>query len=115
MLRSVSMRTIGLTSVALGLVHGGIPAKAVDTLTLYTVCTDRPSIVSLLDRVFGEGCAGAGLGSDGQLYELFVTAGGATWTSVGTDDRGVGCVIAVGEGWERPVDPALEPVQHEPH
>jgi hypothetical protein len=110
--RPVAIASSGLVAVAtLGLLHAGAGPTDIEPGVLAPVCADRPPIVTFLDAVFAERSVGAGLGSDGQVHEIFATPGGATWTFVVTNAQGTSCGVAVGEGWERPADPSHDPVR----
>lgn len=62
------------------------------------ICGEREIFVDRLVQGFGERPASVGLGSDGNVVEVFRSAGGS-WTLLITKPGGVSCVIAAGEAW----------------
>ena len=63
-------------------------------------CTTRRELVELLANEFGEHSHGYGVIENGSLMELFLSAGGATWTMVITRPSMVSCLIASGFYWQ---------------
>lgn len=73
------------------------------------VCGPRSAILGALEQTYGERPAGRGVVNAGQLVELLVSPGGATWSLVTTSPRGRSCVIVRGSDWR-----TREPVETEP-
>jgi hypothetical protein len=62
------------------------------------ICGEREIFVDRLVQGFGERPASVGLGSDGNVVEVFRSDGGS-WTLLITKPGGISCVIAAGEAW----------------
>jgi hypothetical protein len=67
-------------------------------------CGDRGKLITMLDAKYSEGLSGFGVTGQSQLVEVFVSDGGS-FTIVITNSKGVSCVIAAGDSWEK-ISPA---------
>jgi len=63
----------------------------------YLICADRTAAIEHLQKTYGETRKGAGLASDGTVYELFV--GRETWTIMKSLPNGLTCMVGNGAGW----------------
>ena len=63
-------------------------------------CGPRAQLVQAMKQVFDERPRATGLMSSNELFELFVSPEG-TWTILVTSPRGISCIAAAGEHWER--------------
>jgi hypothetical protein len=63
-------------------------------------CGDRGKLITMLDAKYSEGLAGFGVTGQSQLVEVFVSEKGS-FTVVMTNSKGVSCVIAAGDNWEK--------------
>ena len=81
-----------------------------------TVCDSHSAVIAKLESEYRETRAGVGLASNGTVAQLYVSENGS-WTMLLTNARGVACLIAAGQGWERvnrpaaPADPNVGPDQ----
>ena len=66
----------------------------------HATCGERDVLVRLLEERYQERSVESGLGTGGNLIELFASERGETWTLVTVDPRGIACVIAVGNDWQ---------------
>jgi hypothetical protein len=66
------------------------------------VCMRHADMKSWLAAEFQESRVGRGPAGDRglMLYELYLSAGGETWTIVRTRTDGMSCIAAAGDGWE---------------
>ena len=63
-------------------------------------CASRTEIVDQLAQRFKEASEANGITHDGMLLEVFVSET-RSWTILVTSPKGVSCIAATGEGWER--------------
>lgn len=63
-------------------------------------CGEHTSIVSLLEKRYGETPRGIGLVSDRGVMQVFVSPEKGTWTILMTNAQGQSCLLAAGKGWE---------------
>lgn len=70
-------------------------------------CWPRAQLVDNLQKGYAEQLAGRGLRGETNLFEVFTSADGATWTILQTFPNGMSCVVASGNHW---IENALEPV-----
>lgn len=63
-------------------------------------CAPRDDIVSQLTQRFKETPEANGITPDGMLLEVFVSEA-QSWTILITSPKGVSCIAATGESWER--------------
>lgn len=61
--------------------------------------SDRADIADFLERNYDETPVAAGLTADGELFEVFVSPDGASWTMIVTTPDGQSRVLAVGDAW----------------
>ncbi|GHD54033.1 hypothetical protein GCM10017083_31100 [Thalassobaculum fulvum] len=61
-------------------------------------CAAREAVVSALATRFGETVSATGVDRNGNLLEVFSSAGGS-WTIVLTIPGGPTCLLASGDGW----------------
>lgn len=64
------------------------------------VCAPRDGIVTELAQHFKEAPEANGITSDGMMLEVFVSET-RSWTILVTSPKGISCVAATGENWER--------------
>lgn len=64
------------------------------------ICGDHKIFVDRLSENFDEHPASIGLGTDGNVIEVFRSDTGS-WTLLVTKPGGVSCVIGAGEAWQR--------------
>jgi hypothetical protein len=65
-----------------------------------TVCAERSVVLKQLSKEFSEQPIAIGLGSNGNVFELFNNRTNASWTIVMTMPSGKSCLMAAGEGWQ---------------
>lgn len=70
-----------------------------------TVCAAREAVVSALATRFGETVSATGVDRNGNLLEVFSSAGGS-WTIVLTIPGGPTCLVSSGDGWWQAVERA---------
>jgi hypothetical protein len=63
-------------------------------------CGDRAKLIAMLDSKYSETLANVGVTGQSQLVEVYVSDKG-TFTVVMTNNKGVACVIAAGDSWEK--------------
>lgn len=95
--------TIRITAAALVLLTAG-PALA------YGNCADRDIVTSTLEKKFGESPVGAGLDGETELYEIWQSDEGDSWTILMTTADGLTCVLASGTDWRQsmPTPPGIK-------
>lgn len=95
---SVSPRlaaAIGAASLLmLGAWIGTTPAAA------QTVCMNRAEVLEQLSSNYAETPIALGLDKGGDVFEIFSSGDGATWTMVLTRPDGATCLVASGEAWQ---------------
>ena len=97
-------RTLALTTLLGGLVVGTGPVQAVGRPEV--PCARSDQITSFLKDQFGEEPISLGIGSNGQLFQIFASEATRSWTVVTTTPTGMACVLATGEHWEQmPIGP----------
>lgn len=66
-------------------------------------CTRFDHLAGFLEQTYGERPVAAGLQSNGQLLQVFVSGadGDGSWTAVATSPAGTACVVATGRHWEQ--------------
>lgn len=65
----------------------------------YGNCADRDIVTNTLEKKFGESPVGAGLDGDTELYEVWQSDDGGSWTILMTTAEGLTCVLASGTDW----------------
>ena len=86
---------IGAASLLmLGTWIGTAPAAA------QTVCMNRADILEQLSSTYAETPIALGLEKRGDVFEIFSSGDGATWTMVLTRPDGATCLVASGEAWQ---------------
>lgn len=95
--------TIRLATAAFAFLTAG-PALA------YGNCAERDIVTSTLEKKFGESPVGAGLDGDTELYEVWQSDDGGSWTILMTTAEGLTCVLASGTDWSQaiPSTPGVE-------
>ena len=73
-------------------------------------CDTRAAIGRHLAEKHGELPTAGGLALHGSMLEVFVSAGGRTWSIIFTSPEGWSCLVAAGENW-RPI--AAPPIGRE--
>ncbi len=102
--KTAMLRVLGATLLALALLLGvRAPASA------QSVCTTHAEVTKQLESRHSESQVGIGLASTGQVFEVFTTGDGSSWTIVMTRPDGMSCLVAAGEAWEQIVKVALGP------
>ena len=71
-------------------------------------CAPREMVVARLATGYGETRQGLGLGSGGQVVEIYASLDTGTWTITVTLPSGMTCLVASGEGYEN-LSEALPP------
>ena len=76
----------------------------------YGNCAERDIVTRTLEKKFGESPVGAGLDGDTELYEVWQSDDGASWTILMTTAEGLTCVLAAGTEWRSalPVPPGVK-------
>ena len=97
MLRSI----LTIISTALAMILFAAPSFS------QSLCGERAEIVKRLHSGFQEQRRSAGLATNGNLVETFVSKSGS-WTILFTKPGGPTCLIAAGENWQK----IKEPLNH---
>jgi hypothetical protein len=63
-------------------------------------CQHWRAIAAHLDAKFAERPVAAGLQTNGNLLQLFVSTETGTWSMVVVQPSGMGCLVSAGKGWE---------------
>lgn len=63
-------------------------------------CDSHATIAEKLAQQFREVIVSSGLTSSGNLFEIFASPGGETWTAVLAYPNGMACLVAEGEFWQ---------------
>lgn len=63
-------------------------------------CAPREVVIDRLGEGYGETRQSIGLGSQGQVMELFAAPDSGTWTITVTLPNGITCLVAAGEAYE---------------
>lgn len=66
-----------------------------------TPCNKRAEVLAELSKKYKEAPVAVGLASNGNLLEILTSEDGATWTIIQTTPKGVSCMVAAGESWQR--------------
>ena len=72
--------------------------------------SDRADIADFLERNYAETPVAAGLTADGNLFEVFVSPDGESWTMIITTPDGRSRVLAVGDAWLQIMEARGEPI-----
>lgn len=72
-------------------------------------CARLDEIMTWLKEEYAEKPVSFGLQSNGFLLQVFSSEGG-TWTLVSTNPQGIGCIVAMGRGWENLPLPSSDPM-----
>ena len=89
-------KTIRITAALLA-ICAAAPALA------YGNCAERDIVTSTLEKKFGESPLGAGLDGDTELYEVWQSDDGGSWTILMTTAEGLTCVLASGTDWRQAI------------
>jgi len=81
-----------LISIALALI---LPVSA------QAVCAPRDGVINNLATKYGETRQSIGLGSSGELLEIFASNDTGTWTIMVTNAAGMTCIKATGQAFEK--------------
>jgi hypothetical protein len=90
------MRFLTLVTIGIAAALGASQAYAESSVP----CGDRSKLISALDAKYKEGLSGFGVTGGSQLVEIYVSETG-TFTVVMTNSKGISCVIAAGDSWEK--------------
>lgn len=63
-------------------------------------CSSYAQIHAQLSRHYAERPVSLGLQSNGNLLQVYASAGSGTWTIVSLTPQGLACVVAAGANWE---------------
>lgn len=99
----MSKRILFAIALALGVATLTAPAQSQSM-----ACGLRADIVASLGGKFGETRHGGGLAGPSAIFELFASETTGTWTILRTGSNGMSCVMAVGNGWQSDMGPAVE-------
>ncbi len=89
-----------LKQTGLGLILAATVVGAKPTQAQQAHCAPREAIIERLKSGYGEGPAGFGLQSSGQLIEIWAAPGTGTWTVLMSRPDGKTCVVATGTDWQ---------------
>lgn len=89
------VRQIGISAIMVSAVVGASPTAA-----QAATCAPRDAIIERLKIGYGEGPAGFGIQSSGQLIEIWAAPGTGTWTVLMSRPDGKTCVVATGTDWQ---------------
>ena len=89
---------LGATGALLGAAAGPRAAGAADE---QLPCTGLEHLAGFLAQTYDERPVSAGLQANGQLLQIFASAGSGSWTAVTTSPGGTACVVATGRDWEQ--------------
>jgi hypothetical protein len=111
------MRLVVQVAAALALVqaavvaplHAQVPPTVRDTQSVQGGCGLRPDLARWLAENFAEMPMVRGLEVNGNLFELFSEARGATWSAVLTTPAGLSCIVSGGTHLEPSRPPADGP------
>lgn len=92
-------QALALATFLGGLAQGAGPVQAAGRPEV--PCARLDQIASFLKDQFGEEPVSLGLGSNGQLLQIFASEATRSWTVVTTTPTGMACVLATGEHWEQ--------------
>ena len=65
-----------------------------------THCAPYEKVTGELKKKYNEGQAAIGLANNGQVFQIFSTKGGGSWTVLMTKPSGETCLMIAGEGLE---------------
>ena len=63
-------------------------------------CGEYKKVANSLSETFGEVPSSMGLANNGSVVQVFASADG-TWTILATTPKGLSCVMAAGEAWQK--------------
>ena len=84
------------------LITGAVAALSPEAMA-QQVCADRDVIVAKLTDELGEVRVDGAPASASAAYEFYASESTRTWTILLSGVHGISCVVAVGQGWRRPI------------
>jgi hypothetical protein len=102
-------RLLCTSALILGMAAAALPAAGAEQ---GISCGARHEVVASLRAKYGETRRGRGLAGSTAVIELYASEKTGSWTILLTDSRGLSCIMAVGEGWER--DTVAAPAEGDP-
>jgi hypothetical protein len=101
----VMFKRILTSALVFGMAALAPPARAQST------CAPRTAIAGQLERQFGELPLVLALRPPAEVFELWVTPGGGTWSLLVSTPEGLACILAAGPDWlPAPMLPTAAPV-----
>ncbi len=63
-------------------------------------CANRPQVIDILSRKYGETRRSIGIAANNTVMEIFASTETGTWTIAVTRPDGLTCLMATGQGYE---------------
>ncbi|MGF1660755.1 MAG: hypothetical protein ACFCUS_15140 [Rubrimonas sp.] len=86
-------------AIAAALSLGAAAAASPPASAQQPICGDRASLVTQLQKKYGEARRAMGLQGESTLIEVFASSDTGTWTILFTRPDGVTCAVAAGQAW----------------
>lgn len=64
-------------------------------------CNERDAVLSVLEEKYEEKILSGGVANNGGLVEVLTSEDGKTWSIIITSPKGISCLVAAGEWWQR--------------
>jgi hypothetical protein len=87
-----------MLGLACALLFGTLSASVVQAQS-QSQCGPHDAIIKVLNAKFQENQRAIGLINEKAMMEVYISPQG-TWTMVVTNEAGMSCVLAAGEGWD---------------
>jgi hypothetical protein len=87
-----------MLGLACALLFGTLSASVVQAQS-QSQCGPHDAIIKVLNAKFQENQRAIGLINEKAMMEVYISPQG-TWTMVVTNEAGMSCVLATGEGWD---------------
>jgi len=94
------MKTLIAALIGAGVLTSVATPASTQTAARGTVCDKRSELVSALGNRFKEAPSALGLAANGSVVEILTSTNGS-WSILMTTPKGMSCLIAAGEFWQK--------------
>ena len=94
------MRKFGLVLAALVPIAASTAAAEENAPVAPLPCHDYKSLVTALDKRYGEAPVSLGMQNNGHALQVFASAESGSWTVLSVAPDGTGCIVAAGRHWQ---------------
>ena len=78
------------------------------------ICEPRSTMVARMTANYGEVPVARAITAVSTILEVLAAPGGVTWSIIITNDAGLSCMVAIGEGWQALAPPQGQPMRFLP-